>query len=360
MRQQFWQGKRVLITGNTGFKGSWLSLWLTHLGAEVFGFALEPKNPSLFKLLRLDQSMAYTFGDVRDTDRVVKAVSELKPEIIFHLAAQSLVRPSYTDPVTTFSTNIMGTVSIMEAARLQDHVRVLINVTSDKCYENKEWIWPYRETDPMGGHDPYSSSKGCSELVTSAYHKSFFDKGNRDIAIASARAGNVIGGGDWAADRLIPDILNALSENRNIVLRNPNAIRPWQHVLEALGGYLLLAEKVWENKDLSGAWNFGPSPSAETAVVNVASKLVQFWGQSRSKVIYDTLENPHEAMTLKLDSTKAHFLLNWKPRLTLDESLKWIVDWHRQYLQQENMHHVTLEQIVKYEKCSSSELRSRS
>lgn len=352
MNQLFWGGKKVLITGNTGFKGSWLSLWLTKLGAEVVGYALNPNTqPNLFRILGLADRYPTVNGDIRDIGCLKVVMNDYKPDIVIHLAAQSLVRSSYVDPVTTFSTNIMGTVAIMEAVREQDSVQVFINVTSDKCYDNKEWIWPYRETDPMGGYDPYSASKGCSELVTSAYYKSFFY--DRKIAIASARAGNVIGGGDWAADRLVPDILNALFERRDIVLRNPKAIRPWQHVLEPLGGYMVLAEKLWGNNDLSGAWNFGPSNAEEISVNDLACKFVKLWGGDDTRVVHETGDTLHEAATLRLDSTKARSMLNWKSRLSNDDSIEWIVDWTQQFQRKENMLQVTLEQIEKYEKLTA-------
>ncbi|NOU66745.1 CDP-glucose 4,6-dehydratase [Paenibacillus sp. LMG 31461] len=352
MKQTFWQGKKVLITGNTGFKGSWLSLWLTKLGAEVAGYSLQPNtDPNLFNLLGLEKRYPTTYGDIRDTECLKTAMNDHQPDIVLHLAAQALVRPSYADPVTTFSTNIMGTVSVLEAVRQQESVKVFINVTSDKCYDNKEWIWPYRESDSMGGYDPYSASKGCSELVTSAYINSFFSA--REITIASARAGNVVGGGDWSVDRLVPDILGALSESRDIVLRNPHAIRPWQHVLEPIAGYILLAEALWDNKDLSGGWNFGPSYSGEMTVNDLAFKMVSFWGGDQTHVLHDTGETFHEASILRLDSTKARSMLNWKSRLSTDETIAWIVEWTRAFHREENMLRVTLEQIEKYEKLSA-------
>nr|ABH03010.1 RfbG [Spirochaeta aurantia] len=319
----FWRGKRVLLTGNTGFKGSWLSIWLEMLGAEVTGFALPPPTePSLFALSGLDQKKNWIEGDVRDRAAVLKAVQSTEPEIVFHLAAQPLVRESYVDPVGTYATNVMGTVHVLDAVRQTGGVRAIVNVTTDKCYENQEWAWGYRENEPMGGYDPYSNSKGCSELVTSAYRRSY------GLPLASARAGNVIGGGDFAKDRLIPDILRAVQAGEKVKIRSPLAIRPWQHVLEPLSGYLTLAESLYSNPEgYAQAWNFGPHDDDAQPVEWIVKTLCRLVPESQGYEV-DQSPQPHEAHYLKLDISKAKSLLGWSPRWSLSTALAKIVEWN--------------------------------
>lgn len=349
-----WSGRKVLVTGHTGFKGGWLALWLQKLGAEVVGYALEPATrPSLFETAGVAKGMRSIFGDVRDPQKLTKLVSEFQPEIVFHLAAQSLVRPSYADPVGTYSTNVMGTVHLLEAIRMAGSVKAIVVVTSDKCYENNEWVWGYRETDPMGGFDPYSNSKGCAELVTAAYRQSFFASGRDKAAktgIASARAGNVIGGGDWSADRLVPDFIRAMSGQEPIRVRNPNAQRPWQHVLEPLGGYLALAEKLSgaQIEKYASGWNFGPSDADAITVGAIVQKLSTLWGPGASFTI-DSGEHPHEASFLKLDCSKARAHLGWQPRIGVDTALAWTVEWHKSMLSGASMRAVTEAQIARFE-----------
>lgn len=346
MKASFWENRRVFITGHTGFKGSWLSLWLQSMGADVAGFALAPpSDPSLFEAARVAQGMASTIGDIRNLDALQAAMKNHRPEIVIHMAAQSLVRPSYADPVETYSTNVMGTVNVLEAMRRTDSVKAAVVVTSDKCYENREWVWGYRENEPMGGHDPYSSSKGCAELVTSAYRSSFFEKSG--IALASARAGNVIGGGDWAADRLVPDILRAFEKGMPVVIRNPGAIRPWQHVLEPLSGYLLLARKlVEEGAAFAEGWNFGPEEADAKPVSWIAASMAAAWGASW---VPDNSAHPHEAHRLKLDCSKARSLLGWLPKWGLETALHEIVLWHQAYLAQADMREFSLNQIAAFQ-----------
>nr|WP_231685453.1 CDP-glucose 4,6-dehydratase [Phosphitispora fastidiosa] len=353
MTTSFWHEKKVFITGHTGFKGSWLSLWLEQLGAILCGYALSPPTePSLFQLAKVGDKMVSLKGDVRDSNALYQAIQKQRPEIIFHLAAQALVRRSYQDPVDTFATNMMGTVHLLEAARQTDSVRVIVIITSDKCYENKEWFWGYRETDPMGGFDPYSCSKGCAELITSAYRNSYFKPSSSvqpGVAVATARAGNVIGGGDWGEDRLIPDIMRSILSHKPVLIRNPDAIRPWQHVLEPLNGYLLLAEKLWENgNEFSGGWNFGPSDDDTVPVGTLTRQIIDLWGHG-AQWVCDQGEHPHEAHYLRLDSSKARLKLGWQPVLTLDETIEWIVEWYRTYANQQMIQPVTLKQIEKYQ-----------
>jgi len=354
MEDNFWEAKKVLITGHTGFKGSWLSLWLQGKGAHVVGYSLPaPTIPSLFEVAKVAEGMTSITGDVRDLRHLKTVFNEYQPEIIIHLAAQPIVRYSYLNPVDTYSTNIMGTVNVLETIRLSDSARVALMITSDKCYENKEWVWGYRENDPMGGYDPYASSKGCTELVTAAYRKSFFSD-NKDYehctAVASTRAGNVVGGGDWAKDRLIPDIINGFMDNRPVTIRYPYAIRPWQHVLEPLRGYLILAEKLWtDGKKYCGGWNFGPDDKDARPVSWVADCLTKLWGGNVSWRT-DSTEQPHEAAYLKLDCTKARSLLGWSPKITLDTALKWIVDWYQAYIRKKNMRQATEAEISRYER----------
>lgn len=343
----FWRGKRVLITGHTGFKGSWLSLWLQSMGAEVYGLALAPPTiPDLFTEARVAEGMTSVIGDIRDYDTVLASMTASKPEIVIHMAAQPLVRYSYQAPVETYATNVMGTVHVLEAARQVDTVRAIVNVTTDKCYENKEWLWGYREDEPMGGYDPYSNSKGCSELVTSAYRRSFFQNG--DTALASARAGNVIGGGDWAVDRLVPDILRAFERSQPVVIRNPHAIRPWQHVLEPLSGYLSLAEKLYtDGHAWAESWNFGPHDDDARPVRWIVEYMVQKWGNGATWQI-DGGRHPHEASYLKLDTSKAKTRIGWYPRWKLADALGHIIHWHQAWLAREDVKALCLTQINKY------------
>lgn len=345
-------GKKVLITGHTGFKGSWLSLLLNKLGADVYGFALSPPtNPSLFEEAKIGELITSYIDDVRDLDRLSDVFSRVKPEIVIHMAAQPLVRDSYKIPVETYAINVMGTVNVLEACRHTESVRVIVNVTSDKCYENKEWYWGYRENEPMGGFDPYSNSKGCSELVTSSYRNSFFhpkDYDKHGVAIASARAGNVIGGGDWAADRLIPDFIRAISQNRKVVIRSPYAIRPWQHVLEPLTGYLTLAAKLYtEGAKYDGGWNFGPDDKDARNVEWIMQKICELWGNGATYEV-DTNPQPHEAGYLKLDCSKAKAELGWEPRWNINRALGSIVEWNKIYLTGQDVRKITEKQIEEF------------
>jgi len=350
--KSFWAGKVVLLTGHTGFKGSWLSLWLQSMGANVTGYALPPPTkPSLFVAAKVVDGMDSMEGDIRDLPALVNVFRKSRPEIVIHMAAQSLVRYSYANPVETYSTNVMGTVHLLEAAKQTDSVRVIINVTSDKCYENREWLWGYRENEAMGGYDPYSNSKGCAELVTAAYRNSYFnpeDFAKHRVALASARAGNVVGGGDWAENRLIPDIIRAIVDDEPVLIRNPHAIRPWQHVLEPLSGYLMLAQRLWEDGNAySEAWNFGPNDEDTRPVSWIAERLTNSWGQG-ARWIQDSGDHPHEAHYLKLDCSKARSLLEWQPRWHLEKTLDAIVEWHRAYQAGKDMREITHQQIAKY------------
>lgn len=347
MNPDFWRGKRVLLTGHTGFKGSWLSLWLQSMGAELKGLALDPPTtPSLFEEAKVAQGMVSQIGDIRDYDTVYQALAVFRPEIVIHMAAQPLVRYSYKNPIETYATNVMGTVHLLEAIRQTGTAKVVVNVTTDKCYENKEWVWGYREDEPMGGYDPYSSSKGCSELVTSAYRRSYFAE--TGVALASARAGNVIGGGDWAEDRLVPDILRAFENNQPVVIRNPNSTRPWQHVLEPLSGYLTIAERLWnEPKAYAEGWNFGPRDEDAKPVGWIVERMASKWGDDATWHI-DAGNHPHEANYLKLDISKARQSLSWTPRWTLDIALNKIIEWHQAWLAKANVHTLSLEQINQY------------
>lgn len=344
----FWQGKTVLVTGHTGFKGSWLCLWLQSMGARVIGYALPPPTtPSLFEAANVAQGMVSIIGDVRDADHLKQVFAQHQPQVVLHLAAQALVRYSYANPVETYATNVMGTVNVLEAARSTPSLQSLVNVTTDKCYENREWVWGYRENEAMGGFDPYSNSKGCSELVTAAYRNSFFGK-EGSAAIASARAGNVIGGGDWALDRLVPDIMRSIMEKRPVQIRSPHAIRPWQHVLEPLSGYLLLAEKLdADGKSFAEGWNFGPRDEDARPVSWIVEKLTQEWGEGACWRL-DQGEHPHEANFLKLDCSKAAMRLNWRPRWNLETALQKITAWHKAHLAGSDMRAVTLGQIGSY------------
>lgn len=344
VNSDFWRGKRVFITGHTGFKGSWLCLWLQSMGAELHGLALTPPTtPALFDEARVDEGMTSIIGDIRNYKTVLAAMMACKPHIVIHLAAQPLVRYSYQAPVDTYATNVMGTVHVLEAARQVGTARAIVNVTTDKCYENKEWVWGYREDEPMGGYDPYSNSKGCSELVTSAYRRSFFQRSG--IALASARAGNVIGGGDWALDRLIPDILRAFERNQPAVIRNPHATRPWQHILEPLSGYLVLAEKLFtEGQVWAEGWNFGPNDDDVRPVQWIIEHMVNAWNNGASWKLDDE-KNPHEANYLKLDISKAKSRLGWQPRWNLATALKQIVDWHHAWLAKRDVQAACMTQI---------------
>ena len=349
----FWKDRKVFITGHTGFKGSWLSLWLTQLGAKVTGFSLKPStqtsiDPILFEDAKvagvLQQSI---YGDIRIADTFTKAIESSKPEIVIHMAAQPLVRESYIDPVGTYSTNVIGTVNLFEAIRITPSIKAVLNITTDKCYENKEWVWGYRESESLGGYDPYSSSKACAELVSSAYRRSFFQQ--EGIALATARSGNVIGGGDWAKDRIIPDAMRAFMNRTSFVVRNPAATRPWQHVLEPLSGYLILIQQLIQYPDVfAESWNFGPSEEDVHPVSSLADILAESWGKQASWES-DQKAHPHEARFLKLDCSKAKTQLNWKPiwklERAIDETVKWYKAWHSEV----EMHQYSLKQIEKYQ-----------
>lgn len=354
----FWKGRRVLITGHTGFKGSWLSLWLQEWGAKLCGVSLPPNtSPNLFELADVSAHMETHFLDIRDLSSLKNIFTHFEPEIVLHLAAQPLVRYSYEAPVETYQTNVMGTVNVLEVARHMDSVKAVLNVTTDKCYENREWVWPYRENEPMGGYDPYSNSKGCSELVTQAYLQSFYQKVGKGLA--SARAGNVIGGGDWSLDRLIPDIMNSLVQKQPVIIRNPKAIRPWQHVLEPLSGYLLLAQRVYEDPmKYSQPWNFGPHIQDAVNVQTMVEQVFEKWGGDHAGMTIQKDEKaPHEAQYLKLDISKAETLLEWRPRLNLSMTLSWVCHWYQSWLRKENMRDVTTQQIAKFESLQSEKMK---
>jgi len=359
MNASFWNGRKVLVTGHTGFKGSWLSLWLQKLGADVVGYALPPHTkPSLFEMAAVADGMTHIEADVRDLDRVKAVLAQHRPEIVIHMAAQALVRTAYADPVQTYTTNVIGTMNVLEAARTAAGLRVALMITSDKCYENQEWIWGYRENDRMGGRDPYSSSKGCAELVIGAYRHSFFgvdEHARHGVAVASARAGNVIGGGDWALDRLVPDILTAIMEGRAVQIRRPQATRPWQFVLEPLSGYLTLAEKAWERgPEFAQSWNFGPNVEEVRPVSWIVEFLTNYWGDG-ARWDLDSAEHPHEDHFLKLDTSKAKSLLGWSPRLTLATALEWVVEWYRAFQDEQDMRAFVHDQISRYERLGETE-----
>lgn len=349
---EIYRQRKVLITGHTGFKGSWLCLLLHKLGADVYGYALDPPtNPSLFNEAKIGDLMTSFIGDIRDYDHLLKTMQQVQPEIIIHMAAQPLVRESYRNPVETYSINVMGTVHLLEACRHTKSVKAIVNVTTDKCYENREWHWGYRENEPMGGYDPYSNSKGCSELVTSSYRSSYFNPieyPKHGVALASARAGNVIGGGDWADDRLIPDFIRAISKGEEVKIRSPFAIRPWQHVLEPLTGYLLLAANLYtEGVKYAEGWNFGPDDQDARNVECITKTICELWNEGASFSI-DTNPQPHEANYLKLDTSKAKVELGWVPKWNIETTLKSIVDWNKAFLFGENMRTVTEAQINDY------------
>jgi len=358
MNPEFWKGRRVFVTGHTGFKGGWLSIWLQSLGAEITGYALPPPtNPNLFEEAQVATGMNSIIGDICDQARLANALEQARPEIIFHMAAQPLVRYSYENPLETYRTNVMGTATLLELARALKGLRAFVNVTTDKCYENKEWVWGYRETEQLGGYDPYSNSKACSELVTAAYRSSFFnptDYENHGVAVASARAGNVIGGGDWAQDRLLPDIIRAFERGTPAKIRNPDAIRPWQHVLEPLCGYLTLAERLYQDGTaFAMAWNFGPLDEDTRSVDWIVKKMASIWGKNASWEI-DRNPNPHEANYLKLDISLAKRRLGWRPLLRHDQALSMVVEWAQARSSGANLKVYTLSQICCYQELTIS------
>jgi CDP-glucose 4,6-dehydratase len=344
----FWRQKRVLVTGHTGFKGSWLSLWLQNLGALTYGVSLDPPTtPSLFNEANVEEGMGNYICDIRNKEKLLNVFMEVKPDIVFHLAAQPLVRESYIHPIDTFETNILGTLNVLESARKTGTVRTILNVTTDKVYKNNEWLWAYRENEELGGHDPYSCSKSCAELVTETYRKSFLSK--EGILIATARAGNVFGGGDWAVDRLVPDTITALHEKRPVILRNPNSTRPWQHVLEPLSGYLMLAERMYlDGPEWEGPWNFGPEEDDSLTVASICGELHDLWG-CKDKFHYDYKQSVlHEAENLKLSITKAKNKLKWKPKYKIKEALQITVDWYTDWYGASTKDTLTINQIKKF------------
>lgn len=357
----FWKDKKVFVTGHTGFKGTWLSIWLHKLGAKVTGYShTPPTHPSLFDCCQGNQLLHSITGDIRDANQLQAAMRKADPDIVFHLAAQPLVRESYRTPVDTYATNVLGTVHVLEAVRQNNlqggAIKAVVNITTDKCYENREWLWGYRENDPLGGFDPYSNSKACSELVTSSYRDSFFHPNKypeHGVAIATARAGNVIGGGDWADDRLIPDFFKAICNQTTLVIRYPGSVRPWQHVLEPLSGYLLLGQRLMEEGvRYAGAWNFGPEDNDAKSVEWIVRRFCHLWGEGATyKVQSDN--QLHEASALKLDISKAKHTLKWSPRWNLDRALKTTAEWYQAYLQKENMLEVCRDQIKQYEQTLS-------
>jgi CDP-glucose 4,6-dehydratase len=367
----FWRGRRVLLTGHTGFKGAWLALWLQSLGAQVTGFSTDlPSQPSLYELARVGEDMESIKGDVRDPEAIAAAVAAAVPEVVVHMAAQSLVRRSFAEPRETYETNVMGTVNVLDAVRLNgDGVRAVVNVTSDKCYENRERESGYREHEPMGGHDPYSSSKGCAELVTDAFRRSFFsdrseldrskiggtvaDGDGHGARLASARAGNVIGGGDWGEDRLVPDIMRAALAGEQVRVRNPNSIRPWQHVLNPLSGYLVLAEALWDSPEHAAGWNFGPADEDARPVGWIVERMGELWPQELGWM-HDDGPHPHEARYLKIDSSRARVHLGWRPLVGLEPALESIVEWYWALREGADMRAVTLRQIETFQYAAAS------
>ena len=350
-----WSGRRVFLTGHTGFKGGWLALWLAQLGADVRGYALDPcTEPNLFTVARIGSVIDDYRGELRDAARLEAAISKFSPEVVFHLAAQPLVRHSYEDPIGTFETNVLGTARVLDAVRRTPSVRAVVSVTTDKCYENREWVWPYRETDPLGGYDPYSSSKACAEIVTAAFRQSYFPVAKlgqpegHQVAVATARAGNVIGGGDWSVDRLLPDLVRGFLSGEPVPIRRPHAIRPWQHVLEPLHGYLRLAERLLtHHPKFATAYNFGPIEDDARSVAWIAERMTAFWGDGASWVL-DSAPSPHEAGYLKLDASRARADLGWRPLLGLDTALEYLVRWHRAWQAGADMHQYTMDQIQRY------------
>ena len=356
--KDFWREKRVLLTGHTGFKGAWLSIWLHSLGAKVTGYALSPPtDPSLFEMAGVSDLLTSNLGDIRDLDSLNETMARAKPEIVIHMAAQPIVRDSYKNPVETYSINVIGTVHLLEAVRLCPGIKAVVNVTTDKCYENREWVWGYRENEPMGGYDPYSNSKACSELVTASYRDSFFnprDFQRHGVALASARSGNVIGGGDWAVDRLVPDCIRSLLGGEKIRIRNPLATRPWQHVLEPLGGYLLLAQKLYEEgPEYAEAWNFGPEDADARPVEWIVKRICAQWVEGAAYEI-DSGDHPHEANYLKLDCSKAKARLHWHPRWNLEEAVDRVLEWVRAFRHGGDLRELCRQQIREYGKAGFS------
>jgi CDP-glucose 4,6-dehydratase len=348
-----WQGRRVLLTGHTGFKGSWLALWLGRLGAQVRGYALDPNTePNMFTIASVASILDDVRGDIRDYAKLEVSVRDFAPEVVFHMAAQPIVRRSYADPVGTYATNVMGTVHVLEAVRKSPSVRAVVCITTDKVYQNQEWVWAYRESDPLGGYDPYASSKACAEMVSAAYRSSFFSDGQlrqNPVALATARAGNVIGGGDWSEDRLIPDLVRGFCSGQSVLIRRPDAIRPWQHVLEPLHGYLTLAEQLLAQKRCcETTYNFGPEDKDSWSVKRIATKLVKMWGTDASWT-RDADPGVHETHYLRLDSSKARWELGWEPRLKIESALEWTMDWYRAWHEGKSMAEFTAKQIADYE-----------
>lgn len=355
--RSFWRGRRVFVTGHTGFKGGWLSLWLQAMGAEVTGYALAPPaGPNLFTTARVADGMRSIIGDIRDRSALSQAMHEARPEVLLHLAAQPIVMESFLNPVETYSVNVVGTAMVLDIARELTGLRAILSVTSDKCYENREWVYGYREIDPMGGYDPYSSSKGCAELVSAAFRSSYFHPSRHaehGVALATARAGNVIGGGDWAVDRLVPDTLAAFTAGKKVMIRNPLAVRPWQHVLESLSGYLVLAERlVTDGSTFASGWNFGPEERDIRPVAGIVDAMAERWGEDAGW-LQDPDSRPHEAHLLRLDISKARLELGWMPRWTLETALDRIIEWYRGYCAGGDMRQMTLHQIDRY--CGGAE-----
>lgn len=349
IQPEFWKDKRVFVTGHTGFKGSWICMWLTHLGARVFGYALEPPtSPSLYEMAGVDERVDSTIADVADRAALEEALASSQAEIVIHMAAQSLVRYSYAEPIETFATNVMGSVHLLDAARRVPSVRAIVMVTSDKCYQNHEWVWGYREDSQLGGDDPYSASKGCAELAIAAMRSSYYANEDGAPLVASARAGNVIGGGDWALDRLVPDVIRSLLEGEPTQIRKPQATRPWQHVLEPLHGYMMLAERLYAtDRKFIGAWNFGPPEESEKTVAWIIDRLYALWGATFDWV-RDSETGPPESTFLKLDASKARAYLGWSPKLDLPTTLEWIVDWTRRYDAGEDMLAASIADIERF------------
>ena len=347
MNENFWLNKRVFLTGHTGFKGSWLSLWLQSMGSNVTGYALNPPtSPNLFEVANVANGMTSIIGDIRDLKTMQNSMKASQADIVIHMAAQPLVRLSYSEPIETYGTNVMGTVHLLESVRYSHSVKAVLVVTTDKCYENKEWPWGYRENESLGGHDPYSSSKACAELVTAAYRRSFLQM--QSVAVATGRAGNVIGGGDWAEDRLVPDILRAFETKQPVVIRNPNSVRPWQHVLEPLNGYLTLVENLYTHgQAFAEGWNFGPNEDDARSVEWIVENLVRSWGHG-ARWHQDFGVHPHEANYLKLDISKSKARMNWQPRWTLSQALESIITWHQAWLRNEDMKRFCHLQILQY------------
>ena len=351
MFNKLYSGKKVLVTGHTGFKGSWLTEWLLDLGAQVCGIALEPAtSPSLFKVLELEKRIEHHIIDIRELSSIKTCIDNFQPEVVFHLAAQPLVRLSYEEPAATWETNVMGTVNVLETIRNCSSVKSCVIVTTDKCYENKEWCWGYREIDPVGGHDPYSASKGAAEIVVSSYRRSFMSE-KSTCSLASARAGNVIGGGDWSSDRIVVDFVKSIQDDRPVCLRNPNATRPWQHVLEPLSGYLLLGANLLEGGSCDEAWNFGPPDSSVVPVIDLAKRLVSEWGKGSVETIGNNGQ-PHEAGLLKLDCSKAKSKLNWSSVWGIDDTVKETVKWYSSFYENQEMVAITQRQIMSYQKAA--------